>query len=131
MGGSSPVQKQQKKIPSHGQQTHGLNLPYIDSDFFNRANDAAILDARTLVNILFLINGGAAVSTLAFIGGLLSQKIIKLTELGPIAESLTYFAIGAALAGATAAFAYLTNYSVAETAKRQKPFFVDTPASKL
>ena len=57
-----------------------------------------------------LINGGAAVSVLAFIGGLAAQSRIKLDQLNMVANSLGWFAGGVAAAAAAMGFAYLTNY---------------------
>jgi len=63
------------------------------SNFIKRLSESAMLDAREAVKMLLAINGGAAVSILALIGGLLTQKAPQLIE--AVAESLTYFAIRA------------------------------------
>ena len=51
------------------------------SNFIKRLSESAMLDAREAVKMLLAINGGAAVSILALIGGLLTQKAPQLIEL--------------------------------------------------
>jgi hypothetical protein len=55
-----------------------------NDEFFHRANEAAVKSAEAAVRIALLINGGAAVSLLAFIGGLAAQGKVKTSELGPV-----------------------------------------------
>ena len=68
-----------------------------------------MLDAREAVKIPLGINGGGAVSILALIGGLLTQKSPQLIE--PVAENLRYFAGGVLGVGLTAMLVYVTNFA--------------------
>jgi hypothetical protein len=58
-----------------------------------------------------LINGGAAVSVLAFIGGLVSQGKVGVPQLRDVASSLMWFAWGVVAAVGSMGFAYLSNYA--------------------
>ena len=77
---------------------------------FDSLNEAAIKASEIALRTAILINGGAAVSVLAFIGGLASKDIIKIDRLSDIANSLLLFALGVALATAGIAFSYCTHY---------------------
>jgi hypothetical protein len=74
---------------------------------------AAVENANLVFRIAVLINGGAAVSVLAFAGGLISQGKLGLgPQASDISFSLLLFALGL-LAGALGiGFAYFTNYCV-------------------
>jgi hypothetical protein len=60
---------------------------------------------------------------LAFIGGLVSQKVLKPSELGSIATGLMWFVSGITLVGLSAAFAYLTNLSFAASSTHKLRFY--------
>ena len=68
------------------------------NEFQRSLNEAAIKGADAALRSALLINGGAAVSVLAFIGGLAAQSRIKLDQLQAVAHSLTLFAFGVAAA---------------------------------
>jgi hypothetical protein len=58
------------------ERTHALNI-----DYMNPANEAAVKYAESAVKAMMLINGGASVSLLAFIGGLAAQGKVQLSGL--------------------------------------------------
>jgi hypothetical protein len=73
---------------------------------------------------------------LAFISGLVSQKVLKPSELGSIAAGLMWFVSGITLVGLSAMFAYFTNLSIASSSGLKKrfwehPFIKDTTRSKI
>jgi hypothetical protein len=80
--------------------------------FQQSVNEAAIKGGDAALRAALLINGGAAVSVLAFIGGLPAQDRIKLDQLKGLAGSLMLVAAVVAMG-----FAYFTNYTVAAEAK--------------
>jgi hypothetical protein len=114
----------------HAERAHDAN-----TEFFKFANDSAIRNAESAVKAVMLINGGATVSLLAFVGGLAGQGKVQFGQLAVFANSLTWFASGVALAAAMAAFAYFTNYCIAGSASRmlrnwEHPYLHATPQSK-
>lgn|SRR5262249_10710794 len=82
-------------------------------DFFQSVNESAVRGGDAALRAALLINGGAAVSVLAFIGGLAAQDRIKLDQLKGVAGSLGLFAFGVVAAVLGMGFAYFTNYTVA------------------
>lgn len=57
-------------------------------------NQAAIKAAEAALRSGLLINGGAALSILAFMGSLASREKVPLSQLSPVADSLRFFAFG-------------------------------------
>ena len=80
---------------------------------------ALITTSSLALRMAMLINGGAAIAMLAFIGGLVSKDKIAVGQLDKIANSLTWFALGVAFAVAGIALAYFTHYCMAGTASSQ------------
>jgi hypothetical protein len=81
----------------------------IDS-FSDKLNDATLRSSEVALRACLLINGGAAVSVLAFIGGLLSKGLIEdPRQLKPVADSLVPFAWGVGLAVLGMGFSYAVN----------------------
>jgi hypothetical protein len=80
------------------------------SAFHRSVNDAAIKSAEVALRAALLINGGAAVAILAFIGGLAAQDRIKLEQLNEVANSLMLFAFGVVAAVAGMGLDHLPNY---------------------
>lgn len=101
-----------------------------------KINEAAATSANQALRTALLINGGAAVSMLAFIGGLVSNgKVPVGSQLASIAAPLIWFAVGVAFAGLATAFAYFTNYSNVGAANSmlriwEHPWHKETTASK-
>lgn len=58
-----------------------------------------------------ILNGGAAVATLAFVGALLTSPRTLRADYLPIVDVLITYGVGVALAGASAAVGYLAQYS--------------------
>lgn len=101
-----------------------------------KINEAAATSANQALRTALLINGGAAVSMLAFIGGLVSNgKLPVGDKLTTMASPLIWFAVGVAFAGLATAFAYFTNYSNVGAANYMRriwehPWHEETPASR-
>jgi hypothetical protein len=106
-----------------------------NAEFVKDVNLAVIKNADSAVKALILINGGAAISVLTFVGALATKDRISTSDLSIIAASLLWFALGLVTTALTACFAYLTNYAaVGSAAAMQKtwehPFIVSTPTSR-
>jgi hypothetical protein len=84
------------------------------NEFHRSLNEAAIKWAETALRSALLINGGAAVSVLAFIGVLAAQSRIKFDQLHAVAHSLVLFAFGVVAAVVAMVLASLTNFFAAE-----------------
>jgi hypothetical protein len=99
-----------------------------------KSEEATIKSAENSIRIILLINGGAAVAILAFVGSLASKDRVTTTQLYAIAGSLVWFASGVASSALTAFFFYLTNisYLFATQAKQphlDPPYISPTPQS--
>jgi len=73
-------------------------------DFQKYVNQAAGKTGELALRMALLINGGAAISLLTFIGTLPKE------QKPAVAGTLVWFAVGVALAAAAIALAYFTNY---------------------
>jgi hypothetical protein len=71
-------------------------------------NDAAIKTSEVALRMSLLINGGAAVALLTFVGSLEAKQKVA------IANSLVWFAAGVVLAVLAIAAAYFTHFFLAE-----------------
>jgi hypothetical protein len=95
--------------------THELNREDAQRAFdlhvsrIDRANDWAVKAADGAFRASLLINGGAAVSVLAFIGSLATKELIAFPQLSRVAASLEIFAFGVAAAVAGIGLSYLTH----------------------
>jgi hypothetical protein len=76
---------------------------------FDKINEAAIKAADSALRAGLLINGGAAVSVLAFIGSLATKDLIAVSQLSRVAGSLEIFAFGVAAAVVGMGLSYLTH----------------------
>lgn len=105
-------------------------------DFFNRINEATVNAGVHVVRGLIIINGGAAITVLAFIGHLVSADSGNfMPKLSKLTAPLEYFAWGVGLASAATALAYLTNYSIACVSNSKErtfefPYLAETRDSK-
>jgi hypothetical protein len=88
--------------------------------FFEQVNEATIKTGENTLRASVLINGGAAVSVLAFIGGLASKELIGVSQLASVANSLAVFAGGVAVAVAGMGLSYVANYLTGAHAASQK-----------
>jgi hypothetical protein len=75
----------------------------------DKMNEAAIKAADSTLRAGLLINGGAGVSVLAFIGSLETKQQIALPQLSRVAGSLEIFAFGVLAAVVGMGFSYLTH----------------------
>lgn len=102
--------------------------------FATAVNEATIKAGEVATRTLILINGGAAVSVLAFIGGLVAQGRVTVKQMTDVSSSLLWFAAGVALAAGAVGFTYFTHYGHVslETSKIhtwQHPYVMDGPRS--
>jgi hypothetical protein len=80
------------------------------NDLGKRMLDAAARDAQEAIKVALLINGGAAVAILAFMGSLVAPKGgFTLAELKSVGNSLYWFVAGIVAAGITSGCAYFCN----------------------
>ena len=100
-----------------------------EEEFARQTNDAAINGANLAIRMALLINGGAAVALLTFVGNLpAGQK-------QAIARTLDWFAWGVAAALAALALAYFTNYFIVGKIRSriwtyEPPYVKDGPTTK-
>jgi hypothetical protein len=86
----------------------------VENEIGVKLGEAAVRDAQEAIRAALLINGGAAIAILAFMGAMASKGGVSLIELRGIAKSLYCFTGGVATAAVTAACAYFTNSAYAE-----------------
>jgi hypothetical protein len=105
-------------------------------EFSRESNKAAVENASLVFRTAVLINGGAAVSVLAFAGGLISQGKLGLgPQVADVSLSLLLFALGVLAGVLGIGFAYFTNYCItgdAQSRARQwePPYVVETAESR-
>src|SRR5665213_1140102 len=101
----------------HELQRHDAQRAHDKIDEFHRyINEAAIKSAELALRLAMLINGGAAIAMLAFVGGLISKDKIVAGQLANVASSLAWFAFGVLIAVAGVALSYFTNFCMAAVA---------------
>ena len=93
-----------------------------ETDFGRAATLAAVSVGTETLKAVLVINGGACVAMLAFIGTFASQGKMMPGMAGP----LIWFAVGACLTVVAASFGYLTNLSYASESNRKSRHF-DAP----
>jgi predicted PurR-regulated permease PerM len=98
-------------------------------------DQAAINAADAALRAGLLINGGAAVSVLAFIGSLATKDLIAVSQLSRVASSLVVFAYGVAGAVVGLGLSYVTHFFEAMSGASLErigdfPFTKPTKASK-
>jgi hypothetical protein len=81
--------------------------------FHTYTNESAVESANLTLRTLVLINGGAAIAVLTFLGGLASKDKVDFGQVGIVAGTIKWFAFGVAFAVFSMAIAYLTNYATA------------------
>jgi hypothetical protein len=107
-----------------------------ETDFASRSNQAAVENANIALRTLVLINGGAAVAVLAFLGGIVQTNTAELLDdLDDLTLPVVWFAWGVALAALGICLAYLTNYCITSSIWNRKhnyerPYVVETPKSQ-
>ena len=86
--------------------------------------DTVVKDAWAAIRNLILINGGAAISILTFVGALATRANPPPAQLSQIARGLELFAFEVAAATIAAGLSYATNYSYAEASRRSTRNYV-------
>ncbi len=94
--------------------------------------ETANLTLRTLV----VVDGGAAIAVLAFLGGVAAKEKVDFAQVGLVAGTIKWFAFGVALAVFGIALSYLTNLATVEIASSQinswdHPHVADGPKTKF
>lgn len=108
-----------------------------DIEMMQNANDAAINNANAALRALLIINGGAAVTVLAFVGTIISADSDSLMDdLSALTLPIMWFAWGVALTALGMGFAYFTNYCGAASVSHRSfmwehPYTDDTDESRL
>ena len=103
--------------------------------FSTQVNDAAMQSGQFALRMAMLINGGAAISVLTFLGALAGKDKTSMAAISSVAASLVWFAAGVALSVVAMAAAYFTNYCTVSTARSQvltweHPYTQDGPKTK-
>ena len=123
---------------THGMKREDAQRAFdLHSSRLDKMNEAAIKSADSALRACLLINGGAAVSVLAFIGSLATKELIAVSQLSRVASSLEIFAFGVVAAAVGMGLSYLTHLFDAEYRASLKwkwvgdlPVTEDGPASK-
>ena len=89
-------------------------------EFAQSINDSAIKSADAVLRNCLLINGGAAVAILAFMGAVISKDAGSHKIIGDIAGSLTYFAWGVIASVVALGLSYIVHFLTYKTATSQK-----------
>jgi hypothetical protein len=98
-------------------------------------NVEAVTNGREGIKALMLINGGAAVAMLGFVGALAAKGSSVLTQMVPVANSLMWFAVGMAVAVVAFGLSYCANFCYAQAVSKYQrtydhPFIVASDDSK-
>jgi hypothetical protein len=89
-------------------------------------NEAVIKAGEVAIRTVMLVNGGAAVAVLAFIGALVRQDGVTLKQIAGVSGGLLWFAGGVAAAVLALALSYFTNFCYVGW-ERSKIFTFDHP----
>ena len=112
------IEQQQQRLPEQNaevaQRAHDRS-----NAFARQINEAAINAANLTLRMVLLVNGGAAVALLTFIGSLPGE------QKRAVAATLDWFAWGVAAALAGLACAYFTNHGLA--VQERSKAFTDVP----
>lgn len=84
----------------------------VNTDFHTYVNKAAMDTANLTLRTLIVINGGAAIAVLTFLGGVAAKERIDFTRVGVVAGTLRWFAFGVAMAVVGLALSYLTQFAM-------------------
>src|ERR1700688_2917097 len=82
-------------------------------DFHSDVNKEAVGTANLTLRTLVLINGGAAIAVLTFLGGVAAKDKVDFAQVGLVAGTIKWFAFGVALAVFGMALSYLTHFATA------------------
>jgi hypothetical protein len=95
------------------------------------ATDEAVIKAgEVAIKTVMLVNGGAAVSVLAFIGALVRQDGVTVKQVAGVSGSLLWFAGGVAVAILALALSYFANFcyvrkEASKTFIFEHPYIID------
>ena len=89
-------------------------------EFSLSINDSSIKSADVMLRNCLLINGGAAVAILAFMGTVISKDAGSHKIIGDIAGGLTYFAWGVIASVVALGLSYIVHFLTYKTATSQK-----------
>jgi hypothetical protein len=89
-------------------------------------NEAVIKAGEVAIRTVMLVNGGAAVAVLTFIGALVRQDGVTVKQVAGVSGSLLWFAGGVAAAVCALALSYFTNYCYVGE-ERSKSFTFEHP----
>jgi hypothetical protein len=101
-----------------------------------KLNESVVNNANIALRTALIINGGAAIAMLTFIGNLYSKNgDLSSRNFTQLTTPLMWFAWGVALAGFAIALAYFTNYSIVAHAFNRSysfehPYVHETTSSK-
>lgn len=106
-----------------------------NNDFHKYVNQATIDTSNLAMRTLILINGGAAIAVLTFLGAVASKDKIDLTQVTHVATTIRWFAFGVASAILSMGTSYATHYATAGAAISMKksyehPFVNNGPTTK-
>ncbi|MCP1854233.1 MULTISPECIES: hypothetical protein [unclassified Bradyrhizobium] len=105
-----------------------------ETKFGDAADASAVKSGEEAIKAVSLVNGGAAVAMLTFIGVLVSAGY-KPEQVAEVSKPLTYFAAGVAAAIVGGALTYLVNIFISMSSKNRRrewevPFVRSTRASR-
>jgi hypothetical protein len=133
---TAPLESEHAKRIYDLNREHGTREHDRIVNFATDANKAALDSGHLALRTAVLVNGGAAVAVLAFIGGLVGQGRVALgPQLNALTFALVWFAVGVASATLALGFVYFTSISTVREAntleKRwEHPYVVATEVSK-
>lgn len=98
-----------------------------------QTNAATVESGHHALRTIMLINGGAAIALLAFIGAIASKEGVS--SVADLAAAIQWFALGVAVTAAAMGFAYFVNYCYVASLYSveldwEHPYVKDTPKSK-
>ncbi|MFC7700910.1 hypothetical protein ACFQX9_30040 [Bradyrhizobium sp. GCM10028915] len=104
-------------------------------DFHTEINKETVSASNLTLRTLVIINGGAAIGVLTFLGGVASKINLDFAHVGVVAGSIKWFAFGVALAVSGMALAYLAHFTMAGIASSKSknwehPYVTDGPKTK-
>lgn len=98
------VKHQYEINQEHAKRAHDLNRQ--DSAEFRKA---AVESANLAIRSMVLVNGGAVVALLAFVGAIASKDFGYVPKVDDLVTPIWWFALGVGLSSILAALAYLVN----------------------
>jgi hypothetical protein len=93
-----------------------------DYDYFKSMNEQTIATSNAVLRSLILINGGAAVAVLAFVGSIAGTDTFNVAgKVANLTTPLIWFGWGVAVAVLSMILAYFTHYFTAAYAQAEPP----------